>query len=58
MRLIRRFHADISGATAVEYGLLAVLISVALLGGFGALSGNLQNTLTTVDNSMVAAGKK
>lgn len=57
MRLIRRFQSDVQGATAIEYGLLAVLVSVALIGGFGALSGNLQNTLTTVDNSVSAAGK-
>ena len=30
---VRTFVADDSGTTAVEYGLIAVLISVALLGG-------------------------
>ncbi|MCO5064859.1 MAG: Flp family type IVb pilin [Rhizobiaceae bacterium] len=30
---VRKFIEDESGATAVEYGLIAVLICVALLGG-------------------------
>ena len=36
MHLIRRFLADTSGATAIEYGLIAALISMAILGGLGA----------------------
>lgn len=30
--LMRRFFADCSGATVIEYGLLAALISVAVIG--------------------------
>ena len=36
MRSIRRFLAETSGATAIEYGLIAALISMAILGGLGA----------------------
>ncbi|NVJ97275.1 MAG: Flp family type IVb pilin [Alphaproteobacteria bacterium] len=35
---LSRLRSDISGATAVEYGLLAGLIAVGLMGGIGALS--------------------
>lgn len=57
MRLLNRFLVNTSGATAVEYGLLAVLISVSLLSGYGAFSGSLQNTLLKIDNSVTNAGK-
>ena len=36
MRLIRRFLAGESGATAIEYGLIVALISLAIMGALGA----------------------
>ena len=36
MGLIRRFLADESGATAIEYGLIVALISLAIMGALGA----------------------
>jgi pilus assembly protein Flp/PilA len=36
MHLIRRFLGDGSGATAIEYGLIATLIALAILGSLGA----------------------
>ena len=38
-KLVSRFLKDESGATAIEYGLIAALISVALITGAGALGG-------------------
>lgn len=35
---IQKFSADISGATAIEYGLIAALISVAVIGGIKTIS--------------------
>lgn len=35
---LSRFAADQSGATAIEYGLIAALISVALIGAISALA--------------------
>ena len=32
-RLVRRFAADETGASAIEYGLVASLIAVAIIGG-------------------------
>jgi pilus assembly protein Flp/PilA len=52
--LITRFAKDESGATAIEYGLIATLIAVAIIVGAGALGTSL-NTMfsglgTTVGN--------
>ena len=44
MKLVSRFVKDEDGATAIEYGLIAALISVAIIGGATALGGDL-NTL-------------
>jgi len=33
MIMLKRFLTDRSGATAIEYGLIATLISIAILGG-------------------------
>ena len=54
VRSLKALIADIRGATAVEYGLLAALISVGLIAGFGAFGNSLQNTFTTVSNSIAS----
>jgi pilus assembly protein Flp/PilA len=41
--LVARFAKDESGATAIEYGLIAALIAVAIIGG-GRLLGQEINT--------------
>lgn len=55
MKLVARFVKDESGATAIEYGLIAALISVAIIGAATTLGSNLNTTFTTVAND-VAAG--
>jgi len=52
MKLLKSFLADAKGATAVEYGLLAVLISVGMLVGVSALSGSLNNTFQVLSTSV------
>ena len=42
--LASRFVSDESGATAIEYGLIAVLIGVAIIAGATALGGALDDT--------------
>ena len=56
MKTIRGFLKDDSGATAIEYGLIAALVSVAIIGILGTLGDNLVNTFTTVSNSLGDAG--
>ena len=46
--LIARFAKDESGATAVEYGLIASLIGIAIIVGATALGGKLSSALTTL----------
>ncbi len=56
MRLLRSLIADDSGATAIEYGLIAAIISVALLTGYGAFTGALMNVFETITTAITAAG--
>ena len=44
MILVFRFVNDESGATAIEYGLFATLIGVAIIAGATALGGALDST--------------
>ncbi|MFW8643921.1 Flp family type IVb pilin [Rhizobium beringeri] len=43
---------DESGATAIEYGLIAALISVALITGATALGNNIGNTFNNLSDRM------
>jgi pilus assembly protein Flp/PilA len=40
------------GATAIEYGLIAALISIAAIGAMTALGTQLSTTFTTVSNAL------
>ena len=46
--LIANFAADESGATAIEYALLASLIAVAIIGAATALGGNIGRLMNNV----------
>ncbi|MEZ2131754.1 MULTISPECIES: Flp family type IVb pilin [unclassified Sinorhizobium] len=52
MSLILSFLRDKGGATAIEYGLIAALIAVALIAGFGGLSNNLANMFNMLSNTV------
>ena len=52
--LIARFVKDESGATAIEYGLIASLISVAIISAATTLGKNVSNTFTAVSSQMTA----
>jgi pilus assembly protein Flp/PilA len=53
MKNVMKFLKNKSGATAIEYGLIAALIAVAVIGGVSALGGNANNTFTKVAGCMV-----
>ncbi len=53
--ILIRFWNDESGATAIEYGLIAALVSVAAIGALTSLGGNLSTMFGTVSNSMSSA---
>ena len=50
--LVTRFIEDESGATAIEYGLIAALISVALIAGASALGNGINNKFNDVSNAL------
>jgi len=51
-KLVSRFLKDESGATAIEYGLIAALISVALITGATTLGGKLNNVFNAISTKM------
>jgi pilus assembly protein Flp/PilA len=46
--LFARFVRDESGATAIEYGLIAALIAVVVIGAVSAVGTGLSGTFSTV----------
>ena len=52
MNIFSRFVRDESGATAIEYGLIAALISVAAITAMGTLGNSLSTTFNLVSNDM------
>ena len=52
MPLITRFVKCESGATAIEYGLIAALISVTIIGTVTTVGGNLDATFSTIAGAL------
>ena len=52
---IKSFINDESGATAIEYGLIAALVSVAAVGALGAMGDSLEAMFTTVSTTLNSA---
>ena len=52
--LVTRFIKDESGATAIEYGLIAALIAVALIAGAQAIGGSLNKKFNAVSTAIDA----
>ena len=50
--LFHRFAADQSGATAIEYGLIAGLLSVTIIAAVGALGTKLNTTFTRIGTAL------
>ena len=49
------FIKDEDGATAIEYGLIAALVSVAAIGALTAMGGSLSTMFTTVSSALSTA---
>lgn len=52
MKTIQKLFKDESGATAIEYGLIAALISVVAILAITTLGQNISSTFTTVAEAM------
>ena len=50
--LFARFVHDDTGATAIEYGLIAALIAVVIIAAVTTVGTNLTTTFTTVSNQL------
>jgi pilus assembly protein Flp/PilA len=55
MTIFSRFLKDESGATAIEYGLIAALVGVALIGSLRALEGDLSNLFNSIGDTLSGA---
>ena len=55
LRFGKRLWSNEDGATAIEYGLLAALVAVAIIGALTMVSGELNNTFTTVEGRLATA---
>lgn len=53
--LLSRFVRDESGATAIEYGLIAALIAVAIIAVLGSVGTQLTSTFSTVKTKLSTA---
>lgn len=55
MTLLKQFWQEDDGATAIEYGLIAGLVSVVIIVAITALGGNLSAIFQTISDKMSTA---
>ena len=53
--LLNRFKGEESGATAIEYGLIAALVAVAIIGALQGMRNSLSDTFNKVSSSVNTA---
>lgn len=51
-KLIQRFRKNESGATAIEYGLIAALVSVVIITAITTMGENLESTFNTIGTAL------
>jgi pilus assembly protein Flp/PilA len=54
-RLIARFRRDDSGATAIEYGLIAALLSLAIIAALPTVGSSIGSTFNTIGTTLTTA---
>lgn len=52
--VVRRFAACETGATAIEYGLMAAFFSATVIGASGSIKSAIEAALTTVSGALVS----
>jgi pilus assembly protein Flp/PilA len=55
MNTVSRFLRDDSGATAIEYGLIAAGISVAIIAAVNSIGTSLNTTFTSINDQLSPA---
>ena len=53
---LRRLRSDKRGATAIEYGLIAALIVIAMMAGLASLGGGMGGMWTKINNAVQSSG--
>lgn len=53
---IRQFIRDEKGATAIEYGMIAALIAVIIIGALSTIGTELGEAFTTIANTLTGGG--
>jgi len=54
-KVLENFGKDESGATAIEYALIAAIVGIGIIAALNSLTGQLQSTFTTVTNALGTA---
>jgi pilus assembly protein Flp/PilA len=52
MQLIRKFLSDDTGATAIEYGLIAAGIALAIIAAVNTLGTTISNEFTSIGTAL------
>jgi pilus assembly protein Flp/PilA len=52
MTMFSRFMNDESGATAIEYGLIAAIVGVGIIATLQSVRGSLQSTFSTISTDL------
>ena len=55
MKLLKKLFKDESGATAIEYGLIAALLSVAIIIALTFVSGQLNSSYNKIGDALEGA---
>jgi pilus assembly protein Flp/PilA len=55
MNIFSRFMNDESGATAIEYGLIAAIVGIGIIAGLQHVRDGLQTTFNSVNSSLTNA---
>lgn len=53
--ILRRFKNNESGATAIEYGLIAAFIALAIVVALGQIKPHLSSVFTSIDTNLASA---
>lgn len=53
---MRRYVKDASGATAIEYALIASLIAVVIISAMGTLGGGIQKSFNSISDTLKGSG--
>jgi len=54
-KILARFAKDESGATAIEYGLIAALIALAIIAGATVIGNQLSKTFNSIGSTLTTA---